>query len=160
MDHAGAIALDHTVSSAAAIAGDTAGDADDIAAVLFDRVYRHLSSVFRCCRSSMIFHISPVHPLCCLVLSLSQASSQLEALEGSQGVTALTVNNDNDANGGGDGNIFSGGGGSGGGSGGSAGGAAGAGDDQAVASAFRILKVGQRTPKARFYAQVVFVCFI
>ncbi|CAN0259468.1 unnamed protein product, partial [Hapterophycus canaliculatus] len=52
------------------------------------------------------------------------ASSQLEALEGSQG-----------------GNIFSGGGGGGGGSGGGGGGAAGAGDDQAVASAFRILKV-------------------
>eukprot|EP00752_Nemacystus_decipiens_P002463 g2319.t1 len=70
------------------------------------------------------------------------ASSQLEALEGSQGVTALTVNNDNEGNGGDNnaGNIFGGGGG--GGSGGGGGGAGGGGgDDQAVASAFRILKV-------------------
>ncbi|CAM9478652.1 unnamed protein product [Pylaiella littoralis] len=72
------------------------------------------------------------------------ASSQLEALEGSQGVTALAVNNDNggksgDNNGGG--NIFSGNGGGGGGGGSGSGGGVGGGDDQAVASAFRILKV-------------------
>lgn len=69
-----------------------------------------------------------------------KASSQLEALEGSQGVTALTVNNDNEGNGGDNnaGNIFSGG--VGGGGSGGAGGGGGGGDDQAVASAFRILK--------------------
>lgn len=57
-------------------------------------------------------------------------------------MTALTVNNDNEGNGGDNnaGNIFSGSGAGGGGSGG-AGGGAGGGDDQAVASAFRILKV-------------------
>ncbi|CAM9095659.1 unnamed protein product, partial [Laminaria digitata] len=75
------------------------------------------------------------------------ASSQLEALEGSQGVTALTVSNETSGSGGG-GNIFPGGGGGGGGGGGDGAGvggggrgSGGGGDDQAVASAFRILKV-------------------
>lgn len=72
-----------------------------------------------------------------------KASSQLEALEGSQGVTSLTVSNEADGPGG-TGNVFSGEGGGGvGGAGraGGGGGGGGGGDDQAVASAFRILKV-------------------
>lgn len=67
---------------------------------------------------------------------LPQASSQLEALEGSQGVTALGVSNDMESGNAG-GGIFSGG------ADGADGrvGGGGGGDDQAVASAFRILKV-------------------
>lgn len=77
----------------------------------------------------------------CVIL---QGSSQLEALEGSQGVTALSVGGDLDGpgrqEGGGGDKFFSRGGGSDGIVGKVAGGGS-TGDDQAVASSFRILKV-------------------
>lgn len=85
-------------------------------------------------------------PRVCIV----QGSSQLEALEGCQGVTALSVGGDLDGPGRQDGDggesFFSRGSTSGGGSDGMAGmgkvaGGGSTGDDQAVASAFRILKV-------------------
>lgn len=78
-----------------------------------------------------------------------QASTHLEALEGSQGVTSLTVSSDMDgagSNGGGDdgSSMFPSGGGAASGAPGSgpAGGGM-VGDDQAIASAFRILKVSR-----------------